>query len=62
MLLEQIVALLGGQRADEASGDARVLRNPRRPPVGGFLDDVDALQVDYPNLHKFACAAHEFGV
>ena len=29
---------------------------------GFFLDDVDALQVDYPNLHKFACAAHEFGV
>jgi Adenylate and Guanylate cyclase catalytic domain len=30
--------------------------------IGFFLDDVDALQVDYPNLHKFARAAHEFGV
>ena len=23
---------------------------------------MDALEVDYPNLHKFARAAHEFGV
>jgi len=30
--------------------------------IGFFLDDVDALEVDYPNLHKFARAAHEFGV
>jgi hypothetical protein len=30
--------------------------------IGFFLDDVDALQLDYPNLHKFARAAHEFGV
>jgi hypothetical protein len=30
--------------------------------IGFFLDDVDALQVDYPNLHKFARAAREFGV
>jgi hypothetical protein len=27
-----------------------------------FLDDVDALEVDYPNFHKFARAASEFGV
>ena len=30
--------------------------------IGFFLDDVAALEVDYPNLHKFARAAHEFGV
>jgi hypothetical protein len=30
--------------------------------IGFFLDDVDALEVDYPNLYKFARAAHEFGV
>jgi hypothetical protein len=30
--------------------------------IGFPLDDVDALQVDYSNLHKFARAAHEFGV
>ena len=24
-----------------------------------FLDDVDALQVEYPNLSKFTCAARE---
>jgi hypothetical protein len=33
-----------------------------RETIGFFMDDVDALQVDYPNLHKFARAAHEFGV
>ena len=27
-----------------------------------FLDDVDALEVDYPNLSKFARAAQEFSV
>lgn len=27
-----------------------------------FLDDVDGLEVDYPNLRKFARAAHEFAV
>ena len=27
-----------------------------------FLDDVDALEVDYPNLSKFARAAREFAV
>jgi hypothetical protein len=49
--LERIKWLLwhgNGHRAGETSGF--------------FLDDVDALQVDYPNLHKLACAAHEFGV
>lgn len=29
--------------------------------IGFFLDDVDGLEVDYPNLHKFTRAAHEFG-
>jgi hypothetical protein len=29
---------------------------------GFFLDDVDALEVDYPNLSKFARAAQEFSV
>jgi hypothetical protein len=35
---------------------------PGGETIGFFLDDVDALQVDYPNLHKFARASHEFGV
>ncbi len=30
--------------------------------IGFFLDDVDALEVDYPNLSKFARAAQEFSV
>jgi hypothetical protein len=30
--------------------------------IGFFEDDVDALNVDYPNLGKFARAAHEFAV
>ena len=30
--------------------------------IGFFLDDVDGLEVDYPNLSKFARAAHEFAV
>ena len=29
--------------------------------ISFFLDDVDALEMDYPNLHKFSRAAHEFG-
>jgi len=28
--------------------------------IGFFLDDVDGLEVGYPNLHKFTRAAHEF--
>jgi hypothetical protein len=27
-----------------------------------FVDDVDALEVEYPNLSKFTRAAHEFSV
>ena len=30
--------------------------------IGFFLDDVDALEVDYPNLSKFARVAQEFSV
>jgi hypothetical protein len=30
--------------------------------IGFFLDDVDGLEVDYPNLSKFARAALEFSV
>lgn len=30
--------------------------------IGFFLDDVDGLEVDYPNLRKFARTAHEFAV
>ena len=30
--------------------------------IGFFLDDVDGLEVDYPNLSKFARAAQEFSV
>jgi hypothetical protein len=30
--------------------------------IGLFLDDVDELEVDYPNLRKFAKSAHEFAV
>ena len=30
--------------------------------IGFFLDDVDGLEVDYPNLSKFARAAQEFAV
>jgi hypothetical protein len=30
--------------------------------IGFFEDDVGALEVDYPNLGKFARAAHEFAV
>jgi hypothetical protein len=30
--------------------------------ISFFLDDVDGLEVDYPNLSKFACAAQEFSV
>lgn len=30
--------------------------------IGFFLDDVDTLEVDYPNLPKFSRAAHEFAV
>ena len=30
--------------------------------ISFFLDDVDALEVDYPNLSKFARAAQEFSV
>ena len=30
--------------------------------IGFFLDDVDGLEVDYPNLSKFARAADEFSV
>jgi hypothetical protein len=30
--------------------------------IGFFEDDVDALDMDYPNLRKFARAAHEFAV
>jgi hypothetical protein len=33
-----------------------------RGAIGFFLDDVDGLEVDYPNLSKFARAAQEFGV
>ena len=30
--------------------------------IGFFLDDVTGLEVDYPNLRKFARTAHEFAV
>ena len=30
--------------------------------IGFFLNDVDGLEVDYPNLRKFARTAHEFDV
>ena len=30
--------------------------------ISFFLEDVDGLEVDYPNLSKFARAAHEFSV
>ncbi len=30
--------------------------------IGFFLDDVNGLEVDYPNLRKFARTAHEFAV
>ena len=30
--------------------------------IGFFQDDVDALEVDYPNLHKFSRSAREFAV
>lgn len=30
--------------------------------IGFFLDDVDGLEMDYPNLPKFARTAHEFAV
>jgi hypothetical protein len=30
--------------------------------IGSFEDDVSALEVDYPNLGKFARAAYEFAV
>jgi hypothetical protein len=30
--------------------------------IAGFGDDVDALEVEYPNLSKFARAAREFSV
>ena len=33
-----------------------------RETIGFFVDDVDGLEVDYPNLRKFVRTAHEFAV
>jgi hypothetical protein len=33
-----------------------------RETIGFFLDGVDGLEMDYPNLRKFARTAHEFAV
>ena len=41
---------------------ANAAENPQPVEFKFFLDDVDALEVDYPNLSKFTRAAQEFSV
>ena len=63
------------QRHDEAAGKTLLAELERikwllwhgnqhraRETISFFLDDVDGLEVDYPNLSKFVRAAQEFSV
>ena len=55
------------QRLLESTGEHQVAALARQPAscrqeIEFFEDDVDGLELDYPNLGKFARAAHEFAV